>query len=116
VEIHDRLGFVVLVVAVAGALLSVLALLRPRLMPTVRVYLRLELLTVALQVVVGLVLLLLGERPSQLLHWFYGAATLLALPLATVIGRGRGVRDETVWIVGGAVATVLFAFRAVSTG
>ncbi len=114
--IHDRYGVVVTIIVAAGALFAVLSLFRPALLPAVRAYLRLSVAAVAVQVVIGIVLVATGHRPSQLIHWFYGAATLLALPVAMFIGGGRGEREEPLWVVGGAVATLLFAFRAITTG
>lgn len=114
--IHDRLGFIVLVLAAGGAIATILSLFRPQLLATVRVYLILMAGVVALQVLVGLVLVLTGSRPAQLIHWFYGAATLLSLPLCAWIGRRRPDPQERLWLVGGAVATFLFALRALTTG
>ncbi len=57
-----------------------------------------------------------GSRPSQLIHWFYGGATLVALPLCAWIGARRPENQERLWLVGGAVATLLFAVRALTTG
>ena len=114
--IHDKLGFIVVVLAVVGAAATIISLLRPAFFPTVRVYLLLMTGVVALQVVVGLVLVLTGSRPSQLLHWFYGAATLVSMPLFAWLGRGRPERQEHLWLVAGAVATMLFALRALTTG
>jgi heme A synthase len=105
----------VLIVAAAGALLALLSMWRTQLLPAVRVYLRLSIATVLLQVALGLFLVVTGSRP-QLLHWVYGAATLAAMPVAMLGGNARGQREEHLWLVGGAVATVLLAFRAVSTG
>jgi hypothetical protein len=113
--IHDRLGVILLALAGVGAALALLSMWRLQLMPSLRVYLRLMAGAAALQVLLGLVLVAAGHRP-QVLHWVYGAATLAALPLAMLIGRGLGDREEHLWVVGGAVATVLLAFRAVATG
>lgn len=115
-QLHDRLGFIVTIVAVVGALTAVAALFRRELMPAVRVYLRLTVGVVALQVVVGIVLVATGQRPAQGIHWFYGAATLVALPAAFAISTRVSPREEPLWVVGGAVATVLFATRAIGTG
>jgi heme A synthase len=115
-QLHDRLGFVVMVVSIVGAVAGVFALLRPQWMPAIRVYLRLTLAVVAVQVVVGIVLVTTGSRPSQGIHWFYGAATLVSLPIGFAIGSRLGAREEPLWVVGGAVATVLFALRAMTTG
>ena len=115
-QLHDKFGFIVTFVAVVGALAAVVALLRPSLLPAIRVYLRLTVAVVGVQAVIGVVLVATGHRPSQGIHWFYGAATLLSLPIAFAIGSRLPAREEPLWVVGGAVATVLFAFRALSTG
>ena len=114
--IHDRYGLVLTVVAALGAIAAIVSLFRPRLLPAVRLYLRLTVAVVAVQVVIGLVLVATGDRPAQILHWLYGAATLLTLPLAMWIGGKLGGREQHVWLVGGAVLSVLFAFRALATG
>lgn len=115
-QLHDRLGFIVTIVAVVGALTAVAALFRRDWMPAVRVYLRLSVAVVLLQVVIGIILVASGQRPSQGIHWFYGAATLVSLPIAFAISTRVGAREEPLWVVGGAVATVLFAARAIGTG
>jgi hypothetical protein len=116
VLIHDRYGLVLVVVAAVGAIAAASALVRPQMLPLVRVYLRVTIALVAAQVVVGLVLVATGARPRQFLHWIYGAAMLLGVPLALAVsGRMRG-REQRVWLAGGAVLTVLFALRAVATG
>ena len=38
------------------------------------------------------------------------------LPVAMLIGKRLGGREEQVWLAGGAVLTVLFALRAMATG
>jgi hypothetical protein len=111
--IHQRLAYIVVAVAAAGSAWAVLTLFRPAMLPALRIYLRLTVAAVAVQFVVGLVLVITGQRP-QPLHWFYGAATLLALPLALAVG-GRVGRDERIWLIGGSVVTVLFALRAITT-
>ena len=116
VLIHDRYGFVLTVVSALGAVAAMLSLLRPRILPLVRLYLRVTIAVIAIQVVIGLVLVASGERPHELLHWLYGAATLATLPIAFAIGKRLGGRDEQVWLAGGAVLTVLFAVRALATG
>lgn len=114
--IHDRYGVVLTVVAAVGAVAAIVSLFRPRILPLVRSYLRATIAVVAIQVAIGIVLVATGHAPQQLLHWLYGAATLLALPVAMLIGKRLGGREEQVWLAGGAVLTVLFALRAMATG
>lgn len=114
--IHDRYGVVLTVVAGVGALAALVGLFRPRILPLVRRYLGVMIALIAVQAAIGLVLVATGREPHQLLHWFYGAAVMLTLPLAMLIGRRLGGRDEQVWMAGGAVLTVLFALRALATG
>ena len=114
--IHDRYGLVLTVVAAVGAFAAIARLLRPRILPIVRLYLRAMIALFGVQVVIGLVLVATGHAPQQLLHWFYGAATLLTLPLAMLIGTRLGGREERIWLAGGAVLTLLFALRAIATG
>jgi undecaprenyl pyrophosphate phosphatase UppP len=116
VLIHDRYGFVLTVVAAVGAILAIVSLFRPRILPIVRLYFKVAIALVAIEVAIGLVLVATGNRPQQLLHWFYGAATLLTLPLAMSVGKRLGGREEKIWLAGGAVMTLLFAFRAIATG
>jgi hypothetical protein len=116
VLVHDRYGLVLTVVAAVGACAAIVSLFRPQVLPVLRLYLRVTIAAVAVQVAIGLVLVATGERPHQLLHWLYGAAMLLTLPVAMSVGRRLGAREQQVWLAGGAVLTVLFAFRAIATG
>lgn len=115
-SIHARLGVAVVVVAVVGAILALVARARPQAFPTVRVFVRLCAAVAAVQVVIGLVLLAMGDRPTQGIHLFYGAATLVPIPLAEVYAKRFPARDETMLLLAGAVATALFGFRAITTG
>jgi hypothetical protein len=114
--VHDRYGLVLMIAAAGGALAAIASLFRPQILPIVRIFLRGMVAAVAVQVILGIVIFATGARPQQLLHSFYGAATLAALPLAMFIGKRLGGREEHVWLVGGAVLTLLFAFRAMATG
>jgi heme A synthase len=116
VLIHDRYGFVLTVLALLGAVAAIAGLLRPGLLPLIRRYLQVMIALVAVQVAIGLVLVATGDQPQQLIHWFYGAATLVTLPIAMLIGKRLGGREEQIWLAGGAVMTVLFALRALATG
>jgi hypothetical protein len=116
VLIHDRYGLVLTVVIAIGGVAAIVGVLRAGTMPWVRLYLRAVIALVVVQVAIGIVLVATGDRPQQLIHWFYGAATLLTLPLAMLIGKRLGGREERIWLAGGAVMTLLFALRAIATG
>jgi heme A synthase len=116
VQVHAVLSFAVIALAACGSIAAIVSRFRPQILPAVRTYLRVATAVIALQAVIGVALVATGSRPQQLLHWLYGAATLLALPLAMSVGRRLGGRDEHVWVAGGAVLTLLFALRALATG
>ena len=113
-SVHGQVGLIITIVVASSVLVALLGLRRAQMVPVVRLYANMTMAVVAVQVVIGIVLVIAGHRPP-LLHWFYGAATLLALPVAMLIGSRRE-RQEPLWLVGGAVAALLFALRAMTTG
>ena len=116
VDVHQRLGYALLILLAAGVLLALLAVRDPRLLPTARAYLWLAFAAVGVQGVAGISLLLAGQRPAQGLHVMYGPLTLVTLPLTLLFTRGTGPRREAWTLVAGFVVALLLAFRAVSTG
>ena len=114
--LHARLGLAVVAVAAVGAVLVLLARGRRDLVPTVRVFVRLCAVTAVIQAVIGLVLLAVGDRPSQGIHLFYGAATVVPIPLANLYARYSPAQKETMVLLAGVVATALFGLRAATTG
>jgi hypothetical protein len=99
-----------------GAVLVLVARGRPNALPTVRVFVRLCAVAAALEAVVGLILVATGDRPAEGIHFFYGAATVVPIPLAQLMARRVSARDEMLYLLAGTVATVLFGFRALTTG
>lgn len=114
--VHDWLGVALIIAAAIGATAAIIGIFRPQVLPGVRIYARYLLAAFGLQALVGVVLVATGHRPQQAIHWFYGAAALLALPFAMWMGGPLRDRDKRLWLAGGAVATLLFAFRAMMTG
>jgi len=116
VSLHRTLGNPVFALGLVGSLWAVENLVRRRVRPALRSYLWLTWLLIAVQAVVGLVLVAGGHRPAQGIHWFYGAALLLSVPVAwTFAGRGDE-RREAIALLGGALAVMLFSIRAIGTG
>jgi hypothetical protein len=116
VSIHARLGVAVVAVAVVGALLTLLARSRPGAVPTVRVFVQLCAAAAAVEAVIGLAMVIGGQRPAEGIHFFYGAATVIPIPLADAMARRVHPGSETLYLLAGAAATALFGLRAVTTG
>jgi len=116
VTLHQKFGFVLVVAAVIGALVGLISLVTPLVGFALKIYLRLLLLAVALQVVLGGSLYLMGYRPAHELHYLYGAAHG---------GDPRGdvaVSRRTPWplsklpLVIGAIVAVVFAVLSLTSG
>lgn len=114
--VHQRLANAVLLLGLVGALWAALCIWQRRVSPALRAYLRLTELAIAVQALVGLALFVSGRRPAQGIHWFYGPAVLLSLPVAWTYARGGGERREAWALLAGSLAVFLFAWRAINTG
>ena len=64
VTLHQKFGFILVVAAVLGALVALISLVTPLVGFVLKIYLRLLLLAVAVQVVLGGALYLMGHRPA----------------------------------------------------
>ena len=73
VTIHDKVGFFIVVAAVVGAIVALISLVTPFVDIVLKLYLRLLLLAVAIQIVLGAGLYFGGHRPEDELHYLYGA-------------------------------------------
>jgi heme A synthase len=116
VTVHQRLAHAVLLLGLVGTAWAALCVLRRRPSPGLRVFIRLSTAAVAVQAVVGIVLAAGGHRPQDTIHYFYGPAVLLSLPLALLAGSRRDERGEHLALLCGCVAVVLFSIRAIQTG
>jgi hypothetical protein len=116
VSVHAGLGVAVVVVAAMAAVLVALARKRAGAAPAVRVLVRLCAVVAALEAVIGLALIIAGNRPAEGIHLFYGAATVVPIPVARLMARRPGARDEMLYLLVGAAATALFGLRAITTG
>jgi len=116
VIVHQRLANAILLLGLLGTLWGLENMVRRRVSPALRAYLRLTFLAIVVQGVVGLVLFAGGNRPAEGLHWIYGPATLLSLPVAWSLSSGSDQRREAVALFGGALAVFLFSLRAIGTG
>ena len=115
-EVHRRLAVAVVVLAVVGAGWAAVSLLRRRPSGGLAAYLWLTEAAIAAQAVLGIGLALRGYRPDQGIHFFYGPAVLLTLPVTFVMARGPDARRETWVLLCGCVVLLLISVRAVATG
>ena len=116
VTLHQKFGFVLVVAAVIGGLVALVALGTPLLGFVLKIYLRLLLIAVAVQVVLGGVLYLMGHRPAHELHYLYGAGMAVTLGLTFGVSRRTPWRLSTVLLVIGAIVAVVFAVLALTSG
>jgi heme A synthase len=116
VIVHQRLGNAVLVLGLVGTVWAALCVLRRRSSPALRVYVLLSAGAIAVQAVLGIGLALSGHRPLDGIHFFYGPAVLLSLPLALLVASRSDERGEQLALLGGCLAVVLLGIRAIQTG
>ncbi len=70
----------------------------------------------AVQGLLGLTTLLMGNRPHELLHIVYGAFAVLFLPGAYLYSHGGSTRRETVVLAGACWIVTIAYFRGIATG
>ena len=116
VTLHQKLGFILVVAAVLGALVALISLVTPLVGFVFKIYLRLLLLAVAVQVVLGGVLYLMGNRPADALHYLYGAGMAVTLGVTFAVGRRTPWPLSKLPLVIGAIAAVVFAVLALTSG
>jgi hypothetical protein len=116
VTLHQKFGFVLVVAAVLGALIGLISLVTPLVGFALKIYLRLLLLAVAMQVILGGVLYLMGHRAVQELHYLYGAGMAVTLGVTFAIGRRTPWPLSKVPLIIGAIVAVVFAVLALTSG
>jgi hypothetical protein len=116
VTIHQKLGFVLVVAALIGALVALVSLGTPLVGIVLKIYLRLLLLAVAVEVVVGGSLYLMGKRPVHDLHYLYGAGIAITLGVTFAVGRRTPWPLSKLPLVIGAIVAAVFAVLALTSG
>jgi hypothetical protein len=116
VTLHQKVGFILVVAAVLGALVALISLATPLVGFALKIYLRLLLLAVAVQVVLGGVLYLMGNRPAHALHYLYGAGMAVTLGVTFAVGRRTPWPLSKLPLVIGAIVAVIFAVLALTSG
>ena len=116
VTLHNKVGFFIVVAAVAGGLLGLLSLVTPLVGTLLKLYLRLLLLVVGLQVLLGAALYIGGHRPVHELHYLYGAGTAVTLGITFAVSRRTPWPLSKLPLVAGAIVAAAFAVLALTSG
>jgi hypothetical protein len=116
VTLHQKFGFVLVVAAVIGGVVGLISLVTPLVGFALKIYLRLLLLAVAIQVVLGGALYLMGHRPAHELHYLYGAGMAVTLGVTFAVSRRTPWPLSKLPLVIGAIVAVVFAVLALISG
>jgi hypothetical protein len=116
VNLHDKIGFFIVVAAVVGALVALISLVTPFVGIVLKIYLRLLLVAVALQIVLGAGLYIGGHRPAHELHYLYGAGMAVTLLITFVVSRRTPWPLSKLPLVAGAIIATIFAVLALTSG
>jgi hypothetical protein len=116
VTLHDRIGFVIVVAAVLAVLLGLLSLVTPLLGVVLKLYLRLLLLVVVVQVVFGAALYIGGHRPVHEVHYLYGAGMAVTLGITFAVSRRTPWPLSKLPLVAGAIVALAFGVLALTSG
>ncbi|MFI5039747.1 MAG: hypothetical protein ACHQCG_07380 [Solirubrobacterales bacterium] len=116
VTLHQKFGFILVVAAFIGALVALISLVTPLVGLALKIYLRVLLLAVALQIILGGALYLMGNRPLHELHYLYGAAVAVTLGVTFAVGRRTPWPISRLPLVIGAIVAVVFSVLALTSG
>ena len=116
VTLHQKFGFIIVVAALIGALIALLSLVTPLVGLVLKICLRVLLLAVAVEVILGAALYLMGHRPAHELHYLYGAGMAVTLGVTFAVGRRTPWPLSKLPLVIGAIAAVVFAVLALTSG
>jgi len=116
VTLHDKVGFFLVVAAVVGAVIALLALVTPLVGTVLKLYARLLLLAIAIQIVLGGVVYLMGHRPAHEIHYLYGAGVAVALGLTIAVSRRTPWPVSKLPVIAGAIVAAVLAVLALTSG
>jgi hypothetical protein len=117
VTLHQKLGFIVVAAAVLGGLAALISLATPFVGIALKIYLRLLLLAVGVQAILGGALYLMGDRPTAApQHYLYGAGMAVTLGVTAAVSRRTPWPVSKLPLVIGAIVAVVFAVLALRSG
>jgi heme A synthase len=113
---HQKLAVAIVFLALGGTLWSGYLAYKGQMSDRLRLLGGATVAVIGVQAILGAVLAVLGSRPFEALHFVYGPATLLALPIATWLARNRENRAEATVLCAGWLIVLALSLRAVGTG
>jgi hypothetical protein len=113
---HQKLAVVIVLVSLGGTLWAAYSAYYARLSEWLLFFGWLTVAAIAVQALFGIILGVSGSRPVDALHFVFGPATLLALPISERAGRGREPRLAASILGVGWFITLVLSLRAVGTG
>jgi hypothetical protein len=116
VTLHDKVGFFLVVAAVVGAVIALMSLVTPFVHTILKLYLRLLLLAVAIQIVLGAIVYFSGHRPKVEFHYLYGAGIAVALGVTAAVSRRTPWPVSKLPLIAGAIVAAVFAVLALISG
>ena len=116
VTLHQKFGFILVVAAFIGALVALISLMTPLFGLALKIYLRVLLLAVAVQIILGAALYLMGNRPVHELHYLYGAAMAVTLGVTFAVGGRTPWPISRLPLIIGAVVAAVFSVLALTSG
>ena len=114
--VHRELAVAIVLAALGGSIWAGYAAYRLRWSTRLALLGSLTTVAIALQALFGVLLAAGGQRPQDPLHFVFGPATLLALPLARLAGRTGSDRAAGLLVCAGWLATLALSLRATGTG
>ena len=116
VTLHQKFGFILVVAAFIGALVALISLMTPLVGLALKIYLRVLMLAVDVQIILGAALYLMGNRPVHELHYLYGAAMAVTLGVTFAVGRRTPWPVSRLPLIIGAVVAAVFSVLALTSG
>ena len=116
VTAHRELAVAIVLLALAGSIWSGYVAYRARWSSRLGILGSITTFAIALQALFGVLLATGGQRPQDPLHFVFGPATLLVLPLARLAGRTASDRTDRFLVCAGWLATLALSLRATGTG
>jgi hypothetical protein len=113
---HQKLAVVIVLMSLGGTLWSAYSAYHSRLNGRLIFFTWTAVAAIGVQALVGVILGVSGARPDDGLHFVFGPATLLALPISERLSRGREPRRAALILGAGWFITLVLSLRAVGTG